>query len=38
MSLELCLFAAAIVALTIESNKLALGLVSIAFWVVTRHT
>ena len=33
ISLGLCLFAAAIVALTVDSNRLALGLVSIAFWV-----
>jgi hypothetical protein len=32
-SLGLYLFAAAIVALTVDSNRLALGLVSLAFWV-----
>ena len=33
-SLNLCLFGAAIVALTIDSNKLALGLVSLACWLI----
>jgi hypothetical protein len=33
-SLGLCLFAAAIVALAIESNRLAFGLASLAFWVL----
>ena len=36
ISLGLCLFGAAIVALTVNTNRLALGLVSVAFWVTLR--